>query len=85
MFFSIVMLLYLLQEWEDRMENNSNLSFGFSSWLYQIVYSPCVCQWALCGATFSFPVCDIGMRYCKMVFVQVLQVGYVCVVNYVHA
>lgn len=83
-FFPIVMLLQLLQQWEDNMENISNLSFCFSCWMYQNVYSPCVCQWVLCGATFSFPVCDAGMRYCEMVFVQVLQVGYVCVTNYVY-
>lgn len=29
--------------------------------------------------------CDIEMTYCEMVFVQVLQVGYMCAINYVHA
>lgn len=52
--------------------------------MYQIVYSPYVCQWVLCDATFSFTVCDTGMRYCEMVFVQLLQVGYMCATNYVY-
>lgn len=57
----------------------------FSCRMYRIVYSSCVCQCVLCGATFSFRVCGVGMRYCEMVFVQVPQVGYVCVINYVCA
>lgn len=29
----------------------------------------------LCGFTFSFPVCDTGVKYCEMVFVRVTASG----------
>lgn len=59
-FFSMVMLLWFLQQWEDNMGNISNLLFIFSCWMYQIVYSLCVCLQVLCGATFPFPVWHWG-------------------------